>query len=67
MREYKHAYCSGQSYSTSISASVLVPRGAEFYVLCMYTISVFNMARVLHFSAFIITCHSITPDVNMVI
>ena len=58
MREYRHAYCSGQSYSASSSVGVqshLVCWLAYYAHVCMYafTVCACPSPRVLHFNAFI--------------
>ena len=54
MREHKHAYCSGQGYSASISV------GVQSHLVCLLRARAYACTfhacappRVLHFSAFI--------------
>ena len=57
-REYKHAYCSGQSYSASSSVEsqprVSIAGAFPEFVHTHYRFAHVRMPRVLHFSALII-------------
>ena len=60
MREYKHTYCSGKSYSASSSVQsqprVSIARAFPAFVHARYGFAHTRTPRVLHFSAFILIC-----------
>ena len=60
MREYKHAYCSAQSYSASSSVQtqprVSIALAFPEFAHARYRFAHAQTPRVLHFSAFIFVC-----------